>query len=160
MAKNDPGVPHALPRALRHLAEHLGPRALDRIWIFPPHRKGRRESGLIAAGCFDLEAGGESRTEEEAGQERRRLVTLAYRAEETGTGVTFEPVVQEEGQAPDDRLPRVIEGVVQRSGEEYGEPRPVALGGDPEALETLLEELDPRDLDRGPIPGIAEEAST
>ena len=159
MAKNDPGVPEALPRALRHLAEDLGPRALDRLWIFPPHRKGRRESGLIAAGCFRREAG-EGSEGDDADQERRRLVTLAYRAEETGKGVTFEPVVQEEGEAPDDRLPRVIEGVVQRSGEEYGEPRPVSLGGDPETLEALLEELEPRDPDPGPIPGIAEEAST
>jgi hypothetical protein len=159
MANSDPGVPEALPRALRHLAEHLGPRSLDRLWIFPPLRKGRRESGLIAAGCFNREAGQDGEGEE-AGKERRRLVTLAYRAEETGKGVTFEPIVQEEGEAPDDRLPRVIEGVVQRSGEEHGEPRPVPLGGDPQALEALLEELEPRTLDPGSIPGIAEEAST
>jgi len=31
----------------------LGPAAIDRLWIFPPLVRGRREWGLVAAGCFD-----------------------------------------------------------------------------------------------------------
>lgn len=152
MSERDPGVPGALPAALRRLSDRVTPEGIDRLWIFPPIRKGRRESGLLAAGCF-------------TDGERRLLVTLAYRAEESGKGIAFEPLFQEEGEAPDDRLPRVIEGVIQRSGEEPGDPRSVALGGDPEALNELLAELDSGF--EAPIPGgpartfgSAEEAST
>lgn len=150
MSEHDPGVPGALARALRRLAEdHVPPERLDRLWIFPPIRKGRRENGVLAAGCF-------------AEDERRLLVTLAYRAEETGKGVTFEHAFQEEGEAPVDRLAGIIEGVVQRFGEAPGDPRSVALDGDPEVFRALLEELDPEppfaaEQTRSPA---AEEAST
>jgi len=151
MTEQDPGVPEALPRAVRCLADHVSPESVDRLWIFPALKKGRRENGVLAAGCF-------------TGGERRLLVTVAYRAEETGKGVTFEHVFQEEGEAPEDRLPRVMEGVVQRFGEAPGSPRPVLVGGDPKTLEALLEELDPEPsgLTSSPArnPGSAEEMST
>lgn len=133
MTDADPGVPGALARALRTLAERTGTGTLDRVWLFPPMRKGRRESGLVAAGCFLSPPAGE----------RRLVVTLAYRAEESGKGIAFDHAFQEEGEAPDDRLPRVIEGVVQRSEEALGEPRPVPLGGDAEAFEALVADLEP-----------------
>jgi hypothetical protein len=152
MSERDPGVPGALGEALRRLTDRMPPERVDRLWIFPPIRKGRRESGLLAASCF-------------AGSDRRLLVTLAYRAEETGSGIAFDASFQEEGEAPDDRLPRVIEGVIQRSGEQLGEPRSVDLGGVPEALEDLLSGIDPgqeASLPGGPPRtfGAAEEAST
>jgi hypothetical protein len=151
MSERDPGVPGAMGEALRRLADRIPPERMDRLWLFPPIRKGRRESGLLAAGCL---------TE----SDRRLLVTLAYRAEETGKGIAFHASFQEEGEAPEDRLPRVIEGVIQRSGEQPGEPRAVTLGGDPAALEALLSEIDPvhpdllRDGPAGTF-GTAEEAS-
>lgn len=152
MSEQDPGVPGALGEAFRRLTDRMAPERMDRLWIFPPIRKGRRESGLLAAGCFTA-------------SERRLLVTLAYRAEETGKGIAFDASFQEEGEAPVDRLPRVMEGVIQRSGEQLGEPRAVALGGDPEALEELLSDIDSGH--EASIPGgsartfgSAEEAST
>jgi hypothetical protein len=152
MAERDPGVPGALAEAIGRLSARVAPELMDRLWIFPPLRKGRRESGLVAAGCF-------------ADEGRRLLVTLAYRAQETGKGIAFEPSFQEEGEAPKDRLARVIEGVVQRSGEEFGEPRSVRLEGDPGALATLLGELPPFPPQSHPgaavrAPGSAEEASS
>ena len=115
-----------MAEALRLLAEKVPSRRLDRIWIFPPRVVGRRESGLVAAGCF-----GEG--------DRRLLVTLAYRAEETATGISFRPVFQEEGEAPEDRLATIMQGVVNRSREALGVPRSVALRGDPEAFRDLME---------------------
>jgi hypothetical protein len=126
----DPGVPEALPRVLIRLRDRLGVETVDRLWIFPPSRRGRREQGLIAVSAY-LE-----------GEERRSLITVSYAAEQTGTGVTVEPAFTEEGEAPPDRFPGVMQGVVQRIGEAGGEPREVDIGGSPERYEELLEEFD------------------
>ena len=126
----DPGVPEALPRTLIRLRERLGVQSLDRLWIFPPVRRGRREQGLIAVSTF------------QEGEERRTMVTVAYSAEHTGKGVTVEPSFTQEGEAPPDRFPRVMRGVVQRGGEERGEPREVEIEGSHEKFEQLMEEFD------------------
>ena len=126
----DPGVPEALPRTLIRLRERLGVQSLDRLWIFPPVRRGRREQGLIAVSTF------------QEGEERRTMVTVAYSAEHTGKGVTVEPSFTQEGEAPPDRFSGVMQGVVQRGGEERGEPREVEIEGSPEKFEQLMEEFD------------------
>lgn len=126
----DPGVPEALPRVLIRLRARLGVEAVDRLWIFPPVRKGRRERGLIAVSTF------------QEGEERRGMITVAYSAEHTGKGVTVDPSFTQEGEAPPDRFPGVMRGVVRRSGEEKGEPREVEIGGSAERFEALLEEFD------------------
>ncbi|MCG6987501.1 MAG: hypothetical protein LJF06_04920 [Gemmatimonadetes bacterium] len=127
----DPGVPEALPRTLAGVRERLGAVAVDRLWIFPPRRRGRRESGLVAVSVF-LE-----------GEERRRLLTVAYTAERTGRSLTVEPVFTQEGEAPPELLPRVMEGVVQRAGQGHTDPREVHIGGDPTSFGALMEEFDP-----------------
>ncbi len=126
----DPGVPEALPRVLIRLRDRLGVEALDRLWIFPPVRKGRREQGLIAVSTF------------QDGEERRGMTTVAYNAEHTGKGVTVEPAFTREGEAPPDRFPGVMRGVVRRGGEEKGEPREVEIDGSSERFEELMEEFD------------------
>jgi hypothetical protein len=132
----DPGVPEALPRVLIRLRDRLGVAALDRLWIFPPSRSGRREQGLVAVSTFqELE-------------ERRGLLTVSYTAEETGKGVSVDPSFREEGEAPPDRFPGVMRGVVERLGDAQGEPREVEIGGSPERYEGLLEEFDAELLQR------------
>jgi hypothetical protein len=128
----DPGVPEALPRTLAGVRERLGAGAVDRLWIFPPMRRGRRESGLVAVSVFGT-----------AGEERRRLLTVAYTAERTGRGLTIEPVFTQEGEAPPELLPRVMEGVVRRTREAQGDPREVAIGGDSASFAALMDEFDP-----------------
>lgn len=130
------GVPEAAGFALRLLERELSVAAMDRLWIFPPLTRGRRESGLMAVSCL-LEV--EVPT---ADADRRRLHTVAYTAERTGTGLDFEPTLREEGSAPTDRLPRVIDGVVRRSGMDSGSPREVRIGGDPAVFSALLSELE------------------
>lgn len=127
----DPGVPEALPRTLVVTRSRFAPEGMDHLWVFPPIRRGRRERGLVAVSLL-LE-----------GQERRRLVTVAYTAERTGAGLTLDQVFHEEGEAPPDFLPRVMEGVVRRAGQSYGEPRVVDIGGDPAHFSALVEEFDP-----------------
>ena len=51
-SSEDPGVPEALPRTLVHLRERLGAERVDRLWIFPPLRRGRRERGVVAVSLF------------------------------------------------------------------------------------------------------------
>jgi hypothetical protein len=74
------------------------------------------------------------------------MVTVAYVAEHTGRGVTVTPSLTREGDAPPDRFPTVIEGVVRRGGEELGEPREVEIDGSAARFEELLEEFDPEFL--------------
>lgn len=127
----DPGVPEALVRMLVGARERLGAERIDRLWIFPPIRRGRRERGLVAVSLY-ME-----------GQERRRLLTLAYSAERTGKGLALEHTFHEEGDAPPELLPRVMEGVVRRAGEGYGEPREVVIEASPENFAALVDEFDP-----------------
>ena len=132
MARGDPGVPDALPRVVLILGRRLGPETLDRLWLFPPLRQGRRESGLVAASCF---------VDGAAGNERRRVVTASYKAEVTGKGMTLDPILREEGEAPPEVLARVVNGVLRRSGLDLGEPREVEVAGDPVAFAGLLDEI-------------------
>lgn len=128
--EDDPGVPEALGQALEVLVEKLGARPIGTLWLFPPLRSGRREHGLICAALDDAMDG-----------DRQLLVTLAYRAEETGKGVEFHSRFTEEGEAPPERLPVVIEGVVRRADAGSGEPRRVPIERDPERVDSLLVEL-------------------
>lgn len=124
-----PGVPEAIPRTLQMMARRLGESEIDRLWVFPPLIVGRRERGLVAASCF-------------ADDGARRLYTAPYFAERTGVSLTVENGLTEEGQAPSDRLPRVMQGVVRRSEIDLGEPRTIEIAGDPEKLQALLDEFD------------------
>ena len=128
---DDPGVPEALPRTLVATGSRFAPEGMDHLWLFPPMRRGRRERGLVAVSLM-LE-----------GEERRRLVTVAYTSERTGAGLSLEQVFHDEGEAPPDFMPRIMEGVVRRAGEAFGEPRTVEIGGDPEAFAALVDEFDP-----------------
>jgi hypothetical protein len=127
---NDPGVPEALPRILIRLRDQVGVENIDRLWIFPPVRRGRREHGLVAVSLF------------QTGRERREVVTVSYQAEHTGKGISVEPSFLQVGEAEPDRFPPVMEGVVRRSGEGAGEPREVEIEGKGRNFEELMEEYD------------------
>jgi hypothetical protein len=120
-----------VPRTLDRLGAILGAEALDALWIFPPLVKGRKEWGLVVASCFPEEG------------DRRRLFTARYRAERTGKGLELESEVSEQGEAPPDRFPRIVEGVVRRSAVELGDPEEVAIEGDTDKFRSLMEGFDP-----------------
>ena len=52
----DPGVPGALGKTLAQLRDRVGIEALDRLWIFPPFRRGRREQGSPLRGALGRDA--------------------------------------------------------------------------------------------------------
>ena len=133
-----PGVPEALPRTLHRIVEHLGLERIDRLWIFPPLMRGRREWGLVAASIYTEDL------------ERRRLHSASYTAERTGQGLSLDHDMKEQGDAPPDRFPRVMEGVVRRAADELEEPREIVLEGKTEAFEELMADFDPNLLEPTP----------
>jgi hypothetical protein len=122
------------------LVDRLGAERIDRLWIFPPLIRGRREWGLVAASVFPDGAAAEGAGAEDA---RRGLHTAPYTAERTGQGLVVTNELLEQGELPSDRLPRVMSGVVHRSPEELGEPREVKIEGSIEAVAALMAEFDP-----------------
>lgn len=122
-------MPEALPRTLEELRVRVQPGDMDRVWVFPPLRKGRRERGLVAVSVFLADA------------ERRSVLTGAYTAERSGLELKVDATFTQEGEAPPEFLPRVMEGVVRRAGEGLGEPREVEISRDPGRFAALLHEL-------------------
>ncbi len=144
-----PGVPEALPQVVQRFLHQIPVEAIDRLWLFPPMIRGRKETGLVAASCF-------APLDEDA--TRRRLMTAPYTAERTGKGMVIESSIEEEGTAPADRLPRVMHGVVVRSGMPLGEATELEIGGEAEVLDLwFAEEVDPAHLDPA-LPPLAVQA--
>lgn len=128
---SDPGVPEGLATTLALVRSRLGADSIDRIWIFPPMTRGRRERGLVAISCF-------------AEKERRRLFTAAYQARRVGLDLGVAPELVEQGLAPVDSLARVMAGVVRRESLQLGDPREIVVGGDAAVLDGLVAELEER----------------
>ena len=128
---SDPGVPEGLATTLALVRSRLGADTIDRLWIFPPMTRGRRERGLVAISCF-------------AEGERRRLFTAAYQARRSGHDLGVDPELVEQGLAPVDSLARVMAGVVRRESLQLGDPREMVIGGDAAALDGLVAELEER----------------
>lgn len=150
-----PGVPEAVPRGLQRLLSRYGASALDRVWIFPPLISGRRESGLLVASVFAQ--GGP-----DAGDpDRRVLVSSPYTGERTGKGLRLDWTLQEQGEAPADRFPRMVEGVVRRAEKDLGEPRELVVEGDEGVVLEALGAYAPELLDPAlPPVVVAAEAPT
>lgn len=132
----DSPVPEAMGRLLALIGNRLAPETVDRVWIFPPLVRGRKEWGLAAVSCIGADPG------------QRTLHTARYQAELTGQGVVFQAEVEVEGSAPPERFPRVMDGVARRSGLQLGIPREVHVDGDPERFRALLREYG---VDPGPL---------
>jgi hypothetical protein len=121
-------VPEALGRLLVLLEKRVGAGSMDRIWIFPPLVRGRKEWGLAAVSCL---------TDDPS---QRSLVTGRYMAEMTGKGVLFQPEFMSEGSAPPNRLAHIMDGVVRRSDLQLGVPPEREVGGDLDRFRGLLAE--------------------
>ncbi|MEX0891107.1 MAG: hypothetical protein WEB88_02975 [Gemmatimonadota bacterium] len=128
-AGEDEGALHAL---LQRLPAVLPVDTMDVLWLFPTRRAGNVESTVIVVAAFAEHA------------ERRRVLTAHFRVTRNHRGQgTVEERVDEHALAPVDALPRVVEGVVRRVGDEVGDapPREVTLAGNAGAWATLIEEL-------------------
>jgi hypothetical protein len=139
-----PAGPSALRRAHGALLEHVAAEALAGLWWFPPLRRGRVESGLLAAALDPAADPTASADKAPAASPSPQhiLVTLAWSQRETGQGPVFEAHFREEGEAPADRLPRILGGVARRMDEGLGDPRYLEAAGDPARVDAWLEELE------------------
>ena len=75
---------------------------MDRIWIFEPVRRRRRESGLVVVNVRPA-------------ARRSSVLSLAYTAAETGTGVEVSDELVWLGEAEPELLPQVAQGVARRA---------------------------------------------
>jgi hypothetical protein len=136
-----PTEPPAVVAALVELASVVTPERIDRVWIFSARRVGERESRVVVLSLF---------VPEEARRERREIHTV--RMERTLSGRHLgKPVISVEGVAPEDRVDRVIAGVLTRLKEVAENPMVAEVGGDGERWEALLDSLRAETLvDPGP----------
>jgi hypothetical protein len=121
-----------LAAALTAAAASISPERIDQVWIFPPHARGTRESGLAVLAVF---AG-------HADDARRTIYTVGYEALAIKTGIQRSDSILEEGTVPRDRLDRLVDGIVRRLGGGLETPEIREVTGDPDAWSFLLAELE------------------
>jgi hypothetical protein len=125
---DDAGALHAL---LRRVATHVEPGSIDYTWIFPARKVALGESIVIVIGAFDEDP------------ERRRVITARFTISRNRKGVAdVKEKVDEHGAAPTDAVPRIVQGVLRRLGEDVdAEPRAEEIGGSADAWNALMVEL-------------------
>jgi hypothetical protein len=123
--------------ALAALGERLPAEQIEQLWVFPRRETGQRASGLAVMIAYAAE--GESGA--------RRLLTLRYEVP-LADGAPRKDTLKEEGSAPAARIPRIIEGVVRRTGEDAF-PRRVRVAGRREVWRRVLDGGEAVDADCG-----------
>ncbi len=122
----------AQTQVLLRLTQRFATASIDQLWVFPPRKLQKGESGLFVLSLF-TEPG-----DEEA--QVRTLVTVRYHAA-GASAAQITDLVSEEGRAPPDNIDRIIVGVLARAGVEGGEPTAEVIGGREEAWQEMLARL-------------------
>jgi hypothetical protein len=113
--------PHPpLVAALRDLAARFPPERVDRIWLFPPRRLGPADSALAVLSLFDADQPAD----------RREIVTVLSTSDPAARSPHPPPTVAEHGSVPDDRVERVVQGVLDRLKDAREIPRSEVIRGD------------------------------
>jgi hypothetical protein len=122
------GAIHAL---LERVLEQVAVDAIDYVWIFPPRRIAIGESTVLVVGAFDQDPA------------RRRVLTAHYTVSRNRKGVAdVKAHFDEHGSAPEAAVPRIVQGVLRRLGEDAeAEPRAEQIGGDSARWDALVVEL-------------------
>lgn len=135
----DAGALHAL---VEQVPSHVPVEMIDYIWIFPSRRVAVGESIVVVVGGLD---------EDEA---RRRVFTLRFTISRNRKGAaSVSTRVDEHGAAPAAAVPRIVQGVLRRLGEDAeAEPREEQIGGSPERWHDLIVALGgrPRSEEQAP----------
>jgi hypothetical protein len=140
---DDAGALHAL---LERVPEQVAVEVIDYVWIFPPRRIAVGESTVVVVGAFDEDP------------QRRRVITAHYTVARNRKGVAdVKARFDEHGSAPEAAVPRIVQGVLRRLGEDAeAEPRSEQIGGDGARWAGLLVELGgrpaPADAPAAPAP--------
>jgi hypothetical protein len=125
---DDPGSLHAL---LERIPEHCAVPTIDYLWLFPSRQIAIGESIVIVMGVFD---------DDEA---RRRVSTAHFTVSRTRKGAaTVNVRFDEHGSAPVAAVPRIVQGVLRRLGEDVAaSPREEQIGGEQDRWDALIVEL-------------------
>lgn len=121
----DAGALHAL---VDRIPEHTPVAIIDYLWIFPPRRIAVGESIVIVIAAFD------------ADPERRRVATAHFTVTRDRKGTpTVQTRFDEHGTAPASAVPRIVQGVLRRLGEDTDTPpREEQVGGDQGRWDELI----------------------
>jgi hypothetical protein len=125
---DDAGALYAL---LERVRSHIAVEVIDYVWIFPPRRIALGESIVIVVAAFDEDT------------DRRRVITARFTVARNRKGVAdVKDKVDEHGAAPADAVPRIVQGVLRRLGEDAeAEPRAEQISGDADRWDELVVEL-------------------
>ena len=104
---SDREISEAQQQLLRELPARFPVSRIERIWLFGPREIHGRESGLVVLSLL---------SPDDPRDGLRQVVTWRYEAERVRGRLQRSDTVAEEGWAPADRIPRVIEGVLRRLG--------------------------------------------
>jgi hypothetical protein len=141
MAANEHERPHPLLALLDSVRSQLQIENIDRVWIFPPRRREAGETALVIVAAFLHDD-----------PQRRRVIAARY----TAPADAPEPflAIDEFGAAPEDRVSRVVEEVLQRIKDEpAAPPRAARIDGQDARWHQLLHDLAQQQLqeaDRDP----------
>jgi hypothetical protein len=126
-------VSEALQLLLRELTSRFPPEVVDRIWVFAPREIAGRESGLVVLSLTEAAA--------VSTDDRRQLVTWRYEAARERGKLRRVDTIAEQGWAPRDRIPRLIEGVLARLGETAETPLMEEVRSDPRRWSEFLRSM-------------------
>lgn len=125
---DDPGALHAL---VERIPEHVPVAAIDYLWLFPSRRIAIGESIVVVIGAFDEDP------------ERRRVSTAHFTVSRNRKGAaTVNARFDEHGSAPVAAVPRIVQGVLRRLGEDTeASPREEQIDGEQDRWDALIVEL-------------------
>lgn len=124
----DAGALHALVDRVR---EHVAIGSIDYLWIFPARAVAAGESIVLVVGAFDEDP------------ERRRVITIRYTVSRNKKGeASVNTRFDEHGSAPTAAVPRIVQGVLRRLGEDVeAEPREEQISGEEARWVELVADL-------------------
>jgi hypothetical protein len=141
----DAGALHAL---LGRIIEHVPVSAIDYLWIFPPRRIAIGESVVVVVAGFDDD------------RARRPVSTAHFTIARNRKGAaTVTAHFAEHGSAPESAVPRIVDGVLRRLGEDTdAAPREEQISGAAERWEELIIDLGgrPSEPDNGDDAGASD----
>lgn len=125
---DDPGATHAL---VERIPEHAPIAAIDYLWLFPTRRIAVGESTVVVIGAFDVDP------------DRRRVSTAHFTVSRDRKGAaTVNARFDEHGSAPVAAVPRIVQGVLRRLGEDTeASPRAEQISGRQERWDALIVDL-------------------
>jgi hypothetical protein len=125
---DDAGALHAL---VRQVTSQIAVAAIDYVWIFPARKVAAGESVVVVVAAFDEDP------------ERRRVITARFTVSRNRKGAAdVRERFDEHGSAPTDAVPRIVQGVLRRLGEDAdAEPRAEQISGETQRWNSLIVEL-------------------